>query len=116
MASEQKAYQSLSYRVAVLKTLKKFNDSETMKSNISQLLLNFPEERVGDPDFTGLMEATMLFGAEVCVPMLVKFESSVDNLLSRRGPDEKDHPDLDRIKELIQRTKRSVAGKGGHDE
>ncbi len=116
IASEQKAYLSLSYRVAVLESFKKFNDSEKIKSNINRLLLNFPKDRICDPDFTGLMEVTMLFGAASNAPMLAKFETSVDNLLSRQEPDDKRNPDLDRIKELIQRAKRSVAVKGGHDE
>ena len=55
------------------------------------------------------MEVTMLFGAAENAPMPAKFETSVDNLLSRKEPDDKRNPDLDRVKELIQRTKRSVA-------
>jgi len=114
--SEKKAYLSLSYRIAVLETFKKFRNSEQMKKNISQLLQNFPKERVCDPDFTGLMEVTVLFGIEGNAQMLLKFETQVENLMERQVPDERRNPKLDRIKELIERTKKSLSLKGGRNE
>ena len=116
IASEQDANHSLSYRIAVIEAFKQFSGSEKIKSSISRLLLHFPENRIGDPDFTGLMEVTMLFGGKSEETMLAKFETRVANLLERGAPDDKRNPDLDRIKELIQRTMRSLAAKGGYDE
>lgn len=81
MDSEQKADMSLSLRVAVLESLKKFNDSEEMKENIGLLLMNFTQERICEPDFTGLMEATMLFCGKSDATMLARFEDRIDTML-----------------------------------
>jgi len=116
IASEQEVYLSLSYRIAVLEAFKQFNDSDKIRSNLSQLLQNFPQGRIFDPDFTLLMEVTIRFGAEENAQLLSKYETRIDTMLDRQIPGERRNPDLDRIKELIERTKRSLALKGGQDE
>jgi len=116
IASEQEIYLSLSYRIAVLEAFKKFDSSDRIKANVSRLLNNFPQERIFDPDFSLLLEVTILFGAEENAQMLLKYESRIDTMLDRQIPEERRNPDIDRIKELIQRTKRSLALKGGQDE
>ena len=83
---------------------------------MSQLLQNFPQGRIFDPDFTLLMEVTIRFGAEENAQLLSKYETRIDTMLDRQIPGERRNPDLDRIKDLIERTKRSLAMKGGQDE
>ena len=114
--SGQKAHLALTYRIAVLESLKKFDSSDEMKNNVSTLLQNFPEWRIRDSDFAGLMEIAVRFGVKENALLLQKFETHVDNLLNSHEPDEKRSRELNEIKEMIQRTKGSLALKGGQNE
>jgi len=116
ITSEKKAYLSLSYRIAVLEAFKRFDNSEKVKGNVSRLLKNFPQERVFDPDFTELMEVAILFCVKSDMVMLSRFENRIATMPETQAPDERRNPDLERIKGLLQRVKRSLALKGGHDE
>ena len=114
--SGQKAHLALTYRIAVLESLKKFDRSDEMKNNVSVLLQNFPEWRIRDSDFAGLMEIAVRFGVKENALLFEKFETHVDNLLNSHEPDEKRRRELNEIKEMIQRTKSSLSLKGGQNE
>ena len=114
--SGQKAHLALTYRIAVLESLKKFDSSDEMKNNVSVLLQNFPEWRIRDSDFAGLMKIAVRFGVKENALLFEKFETHVDNLLNSHEPDEKRRRELNEIKEMIQRTKSSLSLKGGQNE
>jgi hypothetical protein len=114
--SGKKADLALSFRIAVLESLKKFDPSAKMEENIGLLLKNFPQERICDPDFTALMEATTVFGNKKYMSYLDSFDARINNALSSNGLPPEIKNDLYRIKELIKRTKNSISVKEVYHE
>lgn len=107
---------SLSFRLAVLESMKKFDPSQKMEENIGLLLKNFQQELILDADFSALMEATMLFGGKTYMPYLDKFDAKADEALSSNGQAPEKKKDIYRVKELITRAKKSISAKEGKNE
>ena len=102
---------SLAFRIAVLESFKKFPPSLTMEENIGLLLKNFRLDRIFDPDFTALMEATMLFGSKEYISYIDNFEAKVNSITSLNVQAPEKQYELNRVKQLIKRTKNSISVK-----